>query len=203
LKTLEVYCSIEGPIALIQDQGSKWKRRPTPGALLDFWQGCNWIDFYDKNCIWGLDWTNHKLRTNVNSVTFCHLFLLNETVRFVQNGAVSYTVHKKKGKPKTVSFWWHCGFSSSPGHARQGKKKIFLPPVFTDFLPLKSIKKTPIKDIHLPKLSTCWTGGRGAATRPSHASPLFFYKYRGDEEEKGRMGGKRKKRGARQRRRKR
>jgi len=75
---------------------------------------------------------------------------LNETACFGKNGAVLSTVHQKK-KPETVPFWRHCGSSSSPRRARQGKKKIFLPPVFTDFLPLKSIKKTLTKDTHLPK----------------------------------------------------
>ena len=36
LKKLEVYCSIEGQIALIRDQGPKWKRQPTSGLLFEF-----------------------------------------------------------------------------------------------------------------------------------------------------------------------
>ena len=36
MKKLEVYCSIEGQIALIQDQGSIWKRRPTSRPAIEF-----------------------------------------------------------------------------------------------------------------------------------------------------------------------
>jgi hypothetical protein len=36
LKKLEVYCSIEGQIALIRDQGPIWKRRPTSRLAIEF-----------------------------------------------------------------------------------------------------------------------------------------------------------------------
>jgi hypothetical protein len=36
LKTLEVYCSIEGQIALIRDQGPIWRRRPTSRQAIEF-----------------------------------------------------------------------------------------------------------------------------------------------------------------------
>jgi hypothetical protein len=36
LKKLEVYCSIEGQIALIQDQRPIWKRRPTSRPAIEF-----------------------------------------------------------------------------------------------------------------------------------------------------------------------
>jgi hypothetical protein len=36
LKILEVYCSIEGQIVLIRDQGPKWKRRPASRPVIEF-----------------------------------------------------------------------------------------------------------------------------------------------------------------------
>jgi len=143
-----------------------WKKTANFRAGNWIWQGCNWIDFYNQNCNCGLDWTNHKLRINVNSDTFLPHFPFN------WNDAVSYTVHAKK-KTKRCRFERHCGSSSSPGRMKQGKKKIFLPPVFTDFLPLKSIKRTPTKDPHLPEAfhvlkkreEMCPLGGGGAAAQ--------------------------------------
>jgi len=82
------------------------------------WQGYNWIDFYNQNCNWGLDWTNHKLRTNVNSDTFLPPF------PFKWNGAFFPKRHRfmhcscKQKRPKWCHFERHCGSSSSSGHAR-------------------------------------------------------------------------------------
>jgi len=56
-------------------------------------------------------------------------FHLNKTTRFRKNSVVSSTVHKKKSL-KRCRFKWHCGSSSSPGRASQGKKKIFFSPGF-------------------------------------------------------------------------
>jgi hypothetical protein len=36
LKKLEVYCLIEGQIALIRDQGPIWTRRPTSRPTIEF-----------------------------------------------------------------------------------------------------------------------------------------------------------------------
>jgi len=36
LKKLEVYCSIEGQIALIRDQGPIWKKLPTSRPTIEF-----------------------------------------------------------------------------------------------------------------------------------------------------------------------
>ena len=81
-----------------------------------------------------------------------------------------------KKRLKRCRFKQHCGSSSSPGRARQGKKKIFLPPVFTDF----PFKKTPTQ----PTLSTCWRGGSIVAA-PAMSLPLFWpIKTRGAEEKK-------------------
>jgi len=133
-----------------------WKKTANFRAGNWIWQGCNWIDFYNQNCNCGLDWTNHKLRTNVNSDTFLPPFPFN------WNDVVSYIVHVKK-KTKRCRFERHCGSSSSPGRMKQGKKKIFLPPVFTDFLPLKASKGRRPRTPTCPKLSTCWRKGRRCA----------------------------------------
>jgi hypothetical protein len=76
-------------------------------------------DLIEQITNWGLIWTSDM---------FLAPFLLNETTCFVQNGAVSSTVHLKK-RAETVPFWRHCGSSSSPGRVKQGKKNIFSSPV--------------------------------------------------------------------------
>jgi len=145
---------------------------------------------------------------------FCHLFLLNETVRFVQNVVVSYIVQRKKKRPKRCRFEQNCGSSSSPGRARQGKKHIFLPPVFIDFYPIPLSLKHQKDADHNPtcinsdsSATTGWwktegtcpsSGFWGSCTVATPASPpLFFtYKYRGDkdkERESTREGGRPKK----------
>jgi len=80
---------------------------------------------------------------------FCRLFLLNEMARFVQNGAVSCTVKKKS--PKRCRFERHCNLYSSPGHTKQGKKKIFLPSSVIAI----NLKKTPTRDPLPTQLSMC------------------------------------------------
>ena len=143
-----------------------WKKRPTSGLAIEFCRDAIELIFTIKIAIadsieqitnWGPMWTLTR---------FCRIFLFN------WNDAVSYTVHAKK-KTKRCRFERHCGSSSSPGRMKQGKKKIFLPPVFTDFLPLKSIKRTPTKDPHLPEAfhvlkkreEMCLLGGGGAAAQ--------------------------------------
>jgi hypothetical protein len=66
---------------------------------------------------------------SLNVMRFGAGFHLNKTTRFRKNSVVSSTVHKKKSL-KRCRFKWHCGSSSSPGRASQGKKKIFFSPGF-------------------------------------------------------------------------
>ena len=116
--------------------------------------------------------------------TFCRPFLLNETARFVQNGAVSCTVHTKKEEEEdrngavlngTIIFFpWTCeigekdDFSSFLYHRPQSFQKD-----------ADTFKKTPTQPtFHVLK-------GRQHSGHPSHVSPLVFaYKNRG----KGRKG---------------
>jgi len=91
---------------------------------------------------------------------------------------------KKKGL-KRCRFERHCGSSSSLRRAKQGKKKIFLPPVFTDFLLLKSIKKMPTKDPHLPKAFHVLEG-RQRISHPSLSLPWFLPIKTGEERAKKR-----------------
>jgi hypothetical protein len=98
---------------------------------------------------------------------------------------------KKKGSPKRWCFERHCWSSSSPGRAKQGKKKIFLP-LFSTF----PFKKTPTpfqKDADQgPPLAQTfhvlegrWRGG-STVTAPVPSSSVFAYKNRGMESKKKR-----------------
>jgi len=148
--------------------------------------------FLNQNCNLGLYWTNHKLRTNVNSTRFCRLFLLNEMVCFVQNGAVSCSVHEKKEKEKgeTVSFWRHCRSSSSPGCVKQGKKKIFLPlsppslPSKRRWLPFKKTSTNPTCQKETFHMCGGVVEGWQHSGRLSHVSPLFLPIKTGEEKKK-------------------
>jgi len=127
--------------------------------------------FLNQNCNLELDWTNHKLRTDL------YFDISLAPFSFKWNGAfcpkrrrfIHCWLRKKKEKPETVPFWWHCGSSSSPRRVRQGKKKIFLR------FPL--VGRAVEEQQH--------------SGRHSHVSPLFFYKYRGDREQKRGQRGKR------------
>jgi len=114
---------------------TKVKKAANFRAAVWFLAGMQLHWFLNQNCNLGLDWTNYKLRTNVNSDMFFPPF------PFKWNDIVSCTVHIKKKGPKRCRFEWHCRSSSSPGRARQGKKKIFLPTSL--HLSPKNIKKTP------------------------------------------------------------
>ena len=104
-----------------------------------------------------------------------------------------------KKSPKRCRFERHYGSSSSPGGAKKGKKKIFLPPVFTDFLPLKSIKKTLTKD---PPLAQSFprVGGAAAQWPPGLSLPCFLPIKTGEERAKRKREQKREHKRAKERR---
>jgi len=166
----------------MQDQGPKWKRRPTSGLLFAFGRDAIALIFKSK----------FQLRTRLNKsqiedwfvlwhVFFCHLFLLNETTCFAKNSAVSWIVHKKS--PKRCRFERHCRLSFSPKRAEKQGKEAAFPCIFTAFLPPFSSKTRWPRTPTCPKLSTCWRGGNTVAT-PSSISLVFDYKNRGSTREK-------------------
>ena len=70
------------------------------------WQGCNWIDFYNQNCNLGLDWTNYKLRTDLDFDTFLAPFPFKWNCTFcAKQRRFIYYWKKEKEKPKMVLFW--------------------------------------------------------------------------------------------------
>ena len=114
---------------------------------------------------------------------------------FIQNDVVSYTVLAKKKNPNGVVLNGIVGLLLPLDLRGRGRRRFFLPPVFTNFLPLKSIKKTLTKDPQLSKAfhvlkkreEMCPSSGGGAAAQwpPWPLSHLFFAsKYRGDKERK-------------------
>jgi hypothetical protein len=74
---------------------------------------------------------------------FCRLFLLNETTRFGQNGAVSCTVHvkKKQKDPNGAVLKGTVGLLLPLDVRGRGRRSFFID--FSVPLSLKSIKKTP------------------------------------------------------------
>ena len=75
-----------------------------------------------------------------------------------------------------MPFWQHYGSSSSPGCARQGKKKIFSSPFSPTSLPTFAQKDTD-QGQPLAPLSTCWRDGGGAAAQwplQPRLPPLFL-----------------------------
>jgi len=69
------------------------------------------------------------------------------------------SLKRKKEKPKTVPFWAHCGSSSSPGCARQGKKKQQPSPAFLLPFSLKDPKR------RRPTTLTCLNSDSWSTTR--------------------------------------
>jgi len=121
---------------------------------------------------------------------------------------VSFHTLLKKQSSKRCCFERQCRLSSSPGRAENRGRRKFCSPVFTDFSSSKKLKKTPTKDTHLlswPVASHVlekWrrrasSGSRGAVAqwppRP-YVSPVFSYKYRGDEESRSESREERKRR---------
>jgi len=149
--------------------------------------------FLNQNCNLGLDWTNHKLRKNVNSDMFLSPFPFKWNCVFCLKRCRFIHYLRKKEKKKregnrTVLFWRHCGSSSSPGCVKQGKKKIFLPlspsslPSKRCWLPFKKTPTNPTcqrETFHV--LEGWWRGGSTVAT-PAMSLPCFCN--RGGEEKK-------------------
>ena len=73
-----------------------------------------------------------------------------------------------------MPFWQHCGSSSSPERARQGKKKIFLPPVFTDF----PFKKTPTQPTTFHMLQGRWRGDNTVHTGWAEPNLCIWARFR-------------------------
>jgi len=103
--------------------------------------------FCNQNWNWGLDWTNYKLRTNVNSDTFLPPFpfkwngvfcpkwrVLSKTTSFH-----TLFIYKKK-KPETVPFWTALWVFFFPWTRETGEKYFFLPLFSLTSLPLKHQK---------------------------------------------------------------
>jgi hypothetical protein len=95
LKKLKVYWLIEGQNAQIQIQELKWKRRSTSRPTIEFGKNAIKLILKIKIYNWELDWTNHKLMTDLEIDMFWHHFLLNEMACFEQNIIVSCIVHWK------------------------------------------------------------------------------------------------------------
>jgi len=90
--------------------------------------------------------------------------------------------------PKRCRFEWHHHLLPLDTQ-RTGEEDLFFLLCFSPTsLPPMTLKR------HRPRTPTCLSfprvgravEGRQHSGRPSHASPLFFYKYRGDEEERDR-----------------
>jgi hypothetical protein len=119
---------------------------------------------------------------------------------FVQNNAISYTVHIKKKARNGAILNGTVGLLL-PLDTRNRGKIFFSSFVFTDFSSSKASKRRRPRTPTCPKLSTCWRGGSIVAT-PSSFSPVFcLYKQgstrAGGEHNKGekRKGERRRKRG--------
>ena len=89
------------------------------------------------------------------------LWLLSKTALFTQK-------EKKRKRPKRYYFERHYGSSSSPGHAKQGKEKIFLPLFSTSISLSKKRRLTPLAQKQFPRVGGAVEGGH------CHIPPLFL-----------------------------
>jgi len=124
---IEVWWPIRDLTEEIWNQGPKWKTCINRGAAIKPNQGWNWRNwrnlkprtkvkkaanfkaavcflagmqlhwFLNQNCNWGLDWTNYKLRTNVNSNTFLPPFPFkwNDTFCPKRHRFIHFSLKKK------------------------------------------------------------------------------------------------------------
>jgi len=114
-------------------------------AVVWFLAGMQLHWFLNQNCNWGLDWTNHKLRTNVNSDTFLLPFPFKWNNVFCPKRH-HFMHYSRKKSPKRYHFERHCSLSSSPGRVENRGRRKFVPlfsPTFLLSLSLLNIKKTP------------------------------------------------------------
>jgi len=91
---------------------------------------------------------------------FCYLFLLNETVRFVQNVVVSYIVQQKK-KTQTMPFWTELWVFFFPWTCEAREEAYFSSPCFHRFLSYPSLSKHQKDADHNP---TCINSDSSATT---------------------------------------
>jgi len=100
-----------------------------------------------------------------------------------------------KKRPKTVPFWTTPYVFFFPWTCRKQGKGAFVPLCFPPPSPLKRRRPKTLSCSVDPWPPTCWRNGgdvgpwaivgRQYSGHPSYVSPMFSYKYRGDEEEKG------------------
>jgi hypothetical protein len=99
-------------------------------------------DLNEQITNWRLIWTLTR---------FCRLFLLNETARFVQNGAISSTVHKKRTQNGAVLNDTVCLLL--PLDVQKTREESFCSPVFTDFSSSEKHQKDADQGHPLTKLT--------------------------------------------------
>ena len=118
---------------------------------------------------------------------------------------VSFHTLLKKKSSKRCRFERHCSLSSSLDAQKTGEEESFVPLFSPSFLPPFSSKRRRPKTLFCsadPWPPTCWRNGGDVppraivgwqhSGRPSHVSPLFSYKYRGDEAEQKRRNREKK-----------
>jgi len=118
---------------------------------------------------------------------------------------VSFHTLLKKKSSKRCRFERHCSLSSSLDAQKTGEEESFVPLFSPSFLPPFSSKRRRPKTLFCsadPWPPTCWRNGgdvppraivgRQHSGRPNHVSPLFSYKYRGDEAEQKRRNREKK-----------
>jgi len=181
-----------------------WKKTANFRAGNWIWQGCNWIDFYNQNCNCGLDWTNHKLRTNVNSDTFLPPFPFNWNDAFcLKRRRFIHCSHKKR--PNGAVLNGTVGLLLPLDAWSRGRRRFFFPLFSPTFFLLKASKRHRPRTPTCPKLSTCWRKGRRCApwvvegrqhnSRPGLSPPCFLpintgetrRKKKGEEREQWRL----------------
>jgi len=133
--------------------------------------------FLNQNCNLGLDWTNYKLRTNVNSDTFLPPFSFKWNYAFCpKRRRFMHCSWKKREKgPKWCCFDGIIGLLLPLDVRSRGRRRFFF--LCYRHLSLQkdadsfSKRRRPTL-LAKKKLSTCWRGGSTVAA-PAMSLPCF------------------------------
>jgi len=147
---------MEGQNKQIQNQGLKWKPRPTIGAATEIGKDAIELILKIQITLWGLKRTKDKLRADLKKY-------VGATFKWNVAFCIKRCRFMLKKKSRTVLFWATLFFFLLPPDMQQGKVGCFLP--LSSLIPASRV---PCRRLETP--STLMVRSQGRRALP--ASPL-------------------------------